>query len=144
MNYSSIPKTEVQCRWSFNSFQRPVDDLYRIRPGLLWSRLQIRFINLYHVSSCSLQAFDLFVDGCSDIQCQGFLIVVIVILRLLGDSERAWHSDLNAMIGVASQKLHVAYFNRVQAADRADDPRDRFGMACAIQGHPWVIEIHPA
>src|SRR5712691_11071445 len=113
MHDSSIPKAEVQCRWSCNSFQRPVDALYPIRPGLLRSRLQIRFINLYHVSSCSLQAFDLLVVGCSDIQCQGFLIAVIVILRLLGDSERAWHSDLDAMGGVASQKLHVAYFDWV-------------------------------
>ena len=102
MNDSSIPKAEVQRRWSFNSFQRSVDDLYPICPGLLRSRLQIRFIKLYHVSSCCLQAFDLLVDRCSDIQCQGFLIAVIVILRLLGDSERAWHGDLDAMVGVAS------------------------------------------
>src|SRR5438552_4074209 len=142
MNDSSIPKAEVQCRWPFNSFQRPVDDLYPICPGLLWPRLQIRFINLYHVGSCGLQAFDLLVDGCSDIQCQGFLIAVIVILRLLGDSERAWHGDFDPTVSVASQKLHVAYFNRVEAADRADDPRDRVGMACAVQGHPWVIEVH--
>src|SRR5690348_12062032 len=100
MNDSSIPKAEVQCRWSFNSFQRPVDDLYPIHPGLLRSRLQIWFINLYYVSSCRLQAFDLLVDGCSDIQCQGFLIAVIVILRLLANSERAWHGDLDAMGGV--------------------------------------------
>src|SRR6266852_9189879 len=110
MYYSSIPKAEVQCRWSFNSFQRAVADLYPIGPGLLRSRLQIRFINLYHVSSRSLQAFDLLVDGCSDIQCQGFLIVVIVILRLLGDSERTRYSDFDATVSVASQKLHVAHF----------------------------------
>src|SRR6266536_643969 len=113
MDDSSIPKEEVWCRCSFNSFQCPIDNLNPVRPGFLRSRLQVRFINLYYVSSCSLQAFDLLVDGCSDIQCQGFLIVVVVILRLLGNSERAWHGDLDAMIGVASQKLHVAYFNRV-------------------------------
>src|SRR6266567_5013456 len=103
MDYSSIPKAEVQCRCSLNSFQCPIDDLYPVRFGFLRSRLQIRFINLYYVSACSLQAFDLLVDGCSDIQCQGFLIAVIVILRLLGDSERAWHGDFDATVSVASQ-----------------------------------------
>src|SRR5437588_8015697 len=100
MDYSSIPKAEVQCRWSFNPFQRPVDDLYPVRPGLLWSRLQIRFIDLYYVGPCGLQAFDLLVDGCRDIQCQGFLIVVIVILCLLCYRERAWHGDLDATVSV--------------------------------------------
>src|SRR6266571_9297860 len=113
MNDSGIPEAEVQCSWSFNSFQRPIDDLYPVRPGLLRPRLQIRFINLYHVGSCGLQAFDLLIDGCRDIQCQRFLITVIVILRLLGDSERAWHGDLDAAVSVASQKLYVAYFNWV-------------------------------
>src|SRR5579864_5419208 len=96
MHDRRIPEAQVQCRWSFNAFQRPVDDLYPIGPGLLWPRLQVRFINLYYVGSRGLQAFDLRIDGCCDIQCQRFLIVVIVILRLLSDSERAWHGDLDA------------------------------------------------
>src|SRR6266568_9571410 len=144
MDYSSIPKAEVQCRCSFNPFQCPIDDLYPVRFGFLRSRLQVRFINLYYVSACSLQAFDLLVDCCSYIQRQGFFIAIIVILRLLCDGERPRNGDLDAMVAVASQKLHVAYFNRVKAANWADDPRHKVGMACAIQGHPWVIEVHSA
>ncbi len=113
MNDGGVPEAEVQRRRPLYAFKRAVDDLYPIGSGLLRPRLQVRFIDLYYIGSGCLQAFDLLVDGCRDIHCQSFLIVVVIILRLLRDGERAWHGDLDAAVGVAPQKLHVAYFHRV-------------------------------
>src|SRR5438105_7900829 len=93
MNNSSIPKAEMQRCCALNPLQRSVDNLYPVRSGLLGSRLQIRFINLYHVGPCGLQTSDLLVDCGSYIQCQGFLIAVIVILRLLGNRKGPRYSD---------------------------------------------------
>src|SRR5579859_4777797 len=103
MHDSGIAKAEVKRRWPFNAFQRPVDDLYPVCPGLLRPRLQVRLVYLYYIGSRRLQAFDLLVDSRRNIQRQGFFIAVIVVLRLLCDGERAWHGDLDATVGVAPQ-----------------------------------------
>src|SRR5258707_14601970 len=96
MNDSSIAKAKVQRCCSFNSLQRPVDDLYPVRPGLLRPRLQIWLVQFFHLWSPGPQAFVLLAFPGSEIQNQSLSIAVIVILCLLGGRVRGGDGDLCA------------------------------------------------
>jgi hypothetical protein len=67
---------------------------------------------------------------------------VVIILRLLGHGERARHSDLDGPAGVRAQEGHVRHLDRVPAPDRPGHPRNRIGMAAAVQRGPRIVDVN--
>ena len=84
---------------------------------------------------------DFLVDRRGVVEGELLLAVVVVVLRLLRHRERTRHGDLDGAVGVGPEELEVADFHRVLAADRADDPRHRVGVAAAVEGGAGIVDV---
>jgi hypothetical protein len=109
--------------------------------SLLGPRLHIGFIDLYDVGTGREQVLDLGVHRSSIVKHHLLLVFVEIVLRLLGHSEWSGHSDLDRAVSVGAQELNVAHFNRLFAADLADNARHWVWMAGPVERGAWIVNI---
>ena len=105
--------------------------------------LHVRLVDLHDVRAGGEEVTDLGVHRGGVVHRQVRIGRVVVVLRQLGHRERTGHRDLDLMLGVRPQELHITHVDRAQPPNAPDHSRHERRLAGAADHRPWMIEVDP-
>src|SRR5689334_1396392 len=136
-----VAEADVDACRLLQAGERAINRRYRIRLGLVGTRLEIRLIQLNPVEH-RLELAQLFVDRVGVRHCEALAIAIVLVLRERRECEWPGHCKLDATGRQRAKKPGVAHEDRPLSMDRSDYPRHDLPLAEPIDRLAGVVEVN--
>ena len=140
-HHGRVAETKMDGGFALHAFERAIQRLQSELPRFVRNSLHVRLVDLHDVGAGGEQILDLFVDGGRVIHRHLFFGLVEIVMGLLRHGVRARNGDFDAAVRIGAQKLDVANFDGVLAADLRNDARHVVQLARARHHLRGIIEI---